>query len=119
MCGRCVRLGHRCRYSAPTKQNPSQTEMSRLLMTLHSRLAQTEARLAGNPLLFDQTPGIIGEPDSTEQDLRLLMPLDSTEMQQQVPRSDIGSIDNLNINEQMFQPDLDIWLVYTRIHALG
>ena len=115
VCGRCTRLGHKCRYTAPVaKQNQSHTEMSRLLLTLHSRLAQTEARLAGTPPLVDQNQVINGEWNTNHGDL---WPLDSLEMQQQIPPSDMGSLHNLTTTEQMSQSELDIWLVYTRVQA--
>ncbi|KAH7319621.1 hypothetical protein B0I35DRAFT_429421 [Stachybotrys elegans] len=49
-CGRCARLRHECSYSSPSKQTTAKTDLSRLLMTLHSRLTQAEAQLAQRSL---------------------------------------------------------------------
>ncbi|TVY85294.1 Depudecin biosynthesis cluster-specific transcription activator [Lachnellula suecica] len=51
-CRRCARLGHNCKYSGPSKQTMLKNDLSRMLMTLHGRLAQAEAQLAlGSPML--------------------------------------------------------------------
>ncbi|KAI2617409.1 fungal-specific transcription factor domain-containing protein [Hypoxylon sp. NC1633] len=47
-CGRCAKLGNNCIYSSPSKQTVSKLDLSRLLLTLHSRLEQAEAQLAFN-----------------------------------------------------------------------
>ncbi|KAI1381395.1 fungal-specific transcription factor domain-containing protein [Hypoxylon crocopeplum] len=47
-CGRCAKLGNNCVYSSPSKQTVSKLDLSRLLLTLHSRLEQAEAQLAFN-----------------------------------------------------------------------
>ena len=39
-CGRCTRLGHNCKYNLPAKQQLNQMDVSRLLLTLHTRLGK-------------------------------------------------------------------------------
>ncbi|KAI0476270.1 hypothetical protein GGR56DRAFT_462407 [Xylariaceae sp. FL0804] len=46
VCARCTRLGLDCSYSSPSKQTAAKVDLSRLLFTLHDRLAQAEAQLA-------------------------------------------------------------------------
>jgi len=101
ICGRCARLGHNCKYTAPAKQISSQMDVSQLLLTLSSRLAQTEARLAMNPPQLDPNQGMNYDLD--------ILPLDCKDIQQQAVPPDMGYLDNLNMNEQIMQPDLDTW----------
>ncbi|KAH8886312.1 hypothetical protein GQ53DRAFT_845090 [Thozetella sp. PMI_491] len=46
VCGRCARLRHDCTYSSPSKSTAAKQDLSRLLLQMHSRLAQAEAQLA-------------------------------------------------------------------------
>jgi hypothetical protein len=110
MCGRCARLGHNCRYTAPVKQQPSQMDVSRLLFTLHSRLAQTEARLAINPQPFEvdnaTNGGIaLGQADGSPLDF-----LDVQQQRQQGMLPDMDCVlDDLNMDEQLLHADMDTW----------
>ena len=103
ICGRCARLGHNCKYTAPAKQNSSQMDISQLLLTLSSRLAHTEARLAMNSPVLDANQGMNCDVE--------IPPLEFKDMQQQVGPPDMGYLDNLNMNEQIMQSDIDTWSV--------
>ncbi|GAM40952.1 hypothetical protein TCE0_041f13698 [Talaromyces pinophilus] len=46
VCGRCRKLGHKCGYTAHRKPDTVKPNISQALITLHERLAQTEAQLA-------------------------------------------------------------------------
>ncbi|OIW31075.1 hypothetical protein CONLIGDRAFT_299216 [Coniochaeta ligniaria NRRL 30616] len=46
VCGRCARLRHDCTYSSPSKSTAAKEDVWRLLLQVHSRLAQAEAQLA-------------------------------------------------------------------------
>jgi len=76
-------------------------DVSQLLLTLSSRLAQTKARLAMNPPQLDPNQGMNYDLD--------ILPLDCKDIQQQAVPPDLGYLDNLNMNEQIMQPDLDTW----------
>lgn len=78
-------------------------DVSQLLLTLSSRLAQTEARLAITPPLLDSNQGMNCDLD--------IPPLEFKDMQQQGVPPDMGYLDNLNMNEQIMQSDLDAWSV--------
>lgn len=40
-CGRCVRRGHGCTYSGPSKQSITKLDLSRLLLNLQERLSRS------------------------------------------------------------------------------
>ncbi|QGA22083.1 hypothetical protein EYB26_009797 [Talaromyces marneffei] len=46
VCGRCRKLGHKCGYTAHRKPDTVKPNISQALISLHERLAQTEAQLA-------------------------------------------------------------------------
>ena len=102
VCGRCARLGHNCKYTAPAQQKPSKTDVSRLLMTLQSRLAQTEARLAINLPLpdLDQAMSFEPVPNAVE-----VPSLEATDTQQQSEPLDLGYFDDMVFDEQILQSD--------------
>ena len=89
-------------------------DMSKLLMTLHSRLEQTEARLAMNNPPLDLNPGTMWDPIPTNVDFQ---PLNIMDMQQppqqgppqQVTSADMAYLDNLEIDQQTLQSDNDTW----------
>ena len=119
VCGRCANLGHECRYTTPAKQNTSPTDVSRLLLTLHSRLAQTEARLALNPPLPNTNQAAMNPPylDSSQaigHDAGFSNGLSASntnyvDMQQQFPPTEIGFLDNTNMDGQIMQSDFNSW----------
>lgn len=119
VCGRCSRLGHGCRYTTPAKHNASQTDVSQLLLTLHSRLAQTEARLAINPPLPDPNQGAMNPPflDSNRGiGCNPMIPggldipnMDFIDPRQQFPRPGMNFLDSMNMDEHMLQSDFDAW----------
>ena len=108
LCGRCARLGHNCRYTTPGKQNPSPTDMAQLLLSLNSRLAQTEARLVMNPPLLNMNQGMDFIPTSNS---IANSPMNFTN-QQRFPPTDMGYLDILNSNEQNLQSDIETWSDY-------
>ncbi|KAL8971657.1 MAG: hypothetical protein Q9183_000946 [Haloplaca sp. 2 TL-2023] len=119
ICGRCANLGHECRYTTPAKQSTSQTDVSRLLLTLHSRLAQTEARLALNPSLPNTNQPAVNPPylDSSQaigNDAGVLdglraLDTNCVDMQQQFPPTEMGFLDSMNMDGQIMQSDFDGW----------
>ncbi|KAI9164032.1 Depudecin biosynthesis cluster-specific transcription activator DEP6 [Paramyrothecium foliicola] len=65
VCGRCARLRHDCSYSSPSKQTAAKMDLSRLLLTLHSRLTQAEAQIAmGSAPALDVNPFDLTWPDA-------------------------------------------------------
>lgn len=113
-CGRCTKLGHECKYTTPAKQHPSQMDVSNLLLTLHSRLEQTEARLAMNAPPLDLNPGMIWDPIPSNVDFQSLNFMDMQRPPQQVPSQPVTSpdmtyFDNLDIDQQTLQSDNDTW----------
>ncbi|KAL9017109.1 MAG: hypothetical protein Q9185_005569 [Variospora sp. 1 TL-2023] len=124
VCGRCARLGHDCQYTTPPKQNSSRSDLLRLLFTLHSRLEQTEARLALNDPILDPNPGLGLDLTSNNVNLPSFDFMDMQQQQQppppqhpssQIPSSqpvaqpDLGNFDNSSIDEQTLQADMDAW----------
>lgn len=113
-CGRCTRLGHSCKYTTPGKQQSSQVDVSKLLLMLHSRLEQTEARLAMNGPLLGANQGMNSDPIPSSVDIPSSNFLDMQQQPQQVPTQqgalpDMGYLDDLNIDEQILQSDIDTW----------
>lgn len=113
-CGRCSRLGHNCKYTTPAKQHPSQMDVSKLLLTLHSRLEQTEARLAMNAPPLDLNLGMIWDPIPSNVDFQSVNFMDMQQPPQQVPPQPVASpdmayLDNLDIDQQTLQSDNDTW----------
>jgi len=43
-CGRCGRLGHRCRYTASKRQEAFKLDVPQVLLTLHARLGKSPER---------------------------------------------------------------------------
>ncbi|KAL8959687.1 MAG: hypothetical protein Q9193_003485 [Seirophora villosa] len=126
VCGRCARLGHNCQYTTPARQNSSHSDVSRLLLTLHSRLQQTEARLALNAPLLDPKHGMNVEPTPNAVDFASFDFMDIQQQQQQQPpppqqkssqvptsqpltQPDLGYLDNFNLDDPMWQADMDAW----------
>lgn len=126
VCGRCARLGHNCQYTTPARQNSSHSDVSRLLLTLHSRLQQTEARLALNAPLLDPKHGMNIEPAPNAVDFASFDFMDIQQQQQQQPpppqqkssqapssqpltQPDLGYLDNFNLDDPMWQADMDAW----------
>lgn len=113
-CGRCARLGHNCKYTKPAKQHPSQVDMSKLLLTLHSRLEQTEARLAMKNPPLDLNPGTMWDPIPTNVDFQSLNFMDMQQTPQQGPPQplalpDMAYLDNLDVDQQTLQSDSETW----------
>ena len=113
-CGRCTRLGHECKYTRPANKHPSQMDVSKLLLTLHSRLEQTEARLAMNAPPLDLNQRMIWDPNSSGVDFQSLNFMDIQQPTQQVSSRAITSpdmtyYDNLDIDQQTLQPVNDTW----------
>ncbi|KAL8653890.1 MAG: hypothetical protein Q9210_001841 [Variospora velana] len=86
VCGRCARLGQNCQYTTPAKQY---SDLSPLLLTLHSRLEQTEARLALNAPILDPNQGLSVDPTSNNVDFSSFDIMDM--QQQQQPSSQLPS----------------------------
>ena len=80
-------------------------DMAQLLLSLDSRLAQTEARLTMNPSILNMNQGVNYMPASNSIDNSSL---DFTN-QQQVPPFEVGYLDFLNSNEQNQQSDAETW----------
>ncbi|KAI4118123.1 MAG: hypothetical protein LQ345_001762 [Seirophora villosa] len=104
------------------RQNSSHSDVSRLLLTLHSRLQQTEARLALNAPLLDPKHGMNIEPAPNAVDFASFDFMDIQQQQQppppqqkssQAPSSqpltqpDLGYLDNFNLDYPMWQADMD------------
>lgn len=113
-CGRCTRLGHECKYTTPVKQHPSPMDVSKLLLTLHSRLEQTEARLAMNGPPLDLNPGMVWDPVPPNVDFQSMNFLNMQQPPQHVPSHPVTSpdgayFDNRDIDQQTLQSDSDTW----------
>lgn len=88
-------------------------DVSRLLLTFHSRLEQTEAQLAMN-LLPDRSQGMAFDPLPNSADISSLDFMDMQQPPQQVlpqavTQPDMGYLDNLDIDEQILRSDIDAW----------
>lgn len=81
---------------------------------LHSRLEQTEARLAMNAPLLGVNQGMNSDPIPSNVDMPSLNFVDMQQPPQQVPTQegalpDMGYLDDWNIDEQILQSDIDTW----------